>query len=84
MVDLGSHDASEADWQEFTRRCSAVELQPAELVETIESRALAAHRAGLREQSRTEFQRALALCEEKPNLVTRRLQRRFAQLFAAS
>ena len=84
MVELGSRDASAEEWQRFEERYSGLELQALEQMDLLEGHALAALRAGRRDESRTFFERALRVSEQKPNLLTERVARLFAEAFGSS
>ncbi|MDB4973095.1 MAG: protein kinase [Myxococcaceae bacterium] len=82
MVELRLRGASDTEWEQLAVRCSELAFQPHEELELLESRALAAHGRGEREQSRQLFESALKLSEDKPNLLSDRVARKAAQLFA--
>jgi hypothetical protein len=82
MAQLATRDSSELEWSALLVRAASVELQPSEEVELYEMRALSAHRQGRDEESRRSFERAIEISREKPNLLSERVVRRFATLFA--
>jgi eukaryotic-like serine/threonine-protein kinase len=81
MVELASRSASAREWEDFAERASKVEKQPLEELECVEARALAAHRCGRVEESRSQFERARQLSATNPNLLSDRVARRFVELF---
>ncbi len=84
MVELGARSADEAEWEALEARSLAVELQPLEQVELIESRALCAFQNGLFDESRRLFERALEVSTNKPNPLSERVLRQFQQRFGSS
>jgi eukaryotic-like serine/threonine-protein kinase len=82
MVELGLSDASSAAWQELLVRVRSLELQPMEEVEILERAALAALHAGEYEQGRALYDQARAVSEQKPNLISERVDLRLGPMFA--
>jgi len=81
MVELNADDGHESAWDELLEQLQAVETQPLEEVEIIESRALFAFRKGRTNECRVWFSRALEVSQRKPNLLSDRVQRRLEELF---
>ncbi|MEY4514674.1 MAG: hypothetical protein RLZZ450_6796, partial [Pseudomonadota bacterium] len=82
MVELGSRDADEAEWHAFEQRYQSIEMQTLEQIDILDGHALAALRAGRREESRRMFEFALSLSRDKPNLVSERVARHYSASFA--
>jgi tetratricopeptide (TPR) repeat protein len=82
MVELAACAAGDSEWDALELRCRSVDMQPQEQVAILECRALAALRSGRREHSKQIFERALALSASAPNLLSERVTRRYAALFA--
>jgi tetratricopeptide (TPR) repeat protein len=82
LVELGAREGSEAEWDALEQRCRAIDLQPQEQLAVLESRAVAALRAGRRADAERVFRRAVALSEAQPNLWSERVLRRYAEHFA--
>jgi tetratricopeptide (TPR) repeat protein len=82
MTELGLTNAGDEAWQKLLARMGSLELQPMEEVEILERAALAALHAGEYEKGRALYERARAVCEQKPNLISERLESRLGPLFA--
>jgi hypothetical protein len=81
LVDLGSRNADDAEWDALEQRTERLELQPHEKIEMLEGRALCAYRRGLRSEAQKHFARALQLNARTPNLLGTRVARAYARLF---
>jgi len=82
MVELGLGDASDEAWQTLLTHMRGLELQPMEEVEILERASLAALHAANYEQGRALYEQARAVCAQKPNLISERLESRLGPLFA--
>jgi tetratricopeptide (TPR) repeat protein len=82
MVELGLGDAGAEAWQRLIEKMRSLEMQAAEEVEILERAALAALHAGEFERGRALYEQARALCEQKPNLMSDRLESRLGPMFA--
>jgi hypothetical protein len=84
MVELSLCDATSEDWQQLLARARSIELQPMEEIELIERASLEALHRGDYEQGRALYAQARQVCEQKPNLMSERVEARLAPLFAAA
>jgi eukaryotic-like serine/threonine-protein kinase len=82
MVELGLGDAGHEAWEALLARARSLELQPMEEVEILERAALAALHLGEYEQGRALYDQARAVSEQKPNLISERVDARLAPMFA--
>jgi hypothetical protein len=84
MVELGLGDAGDDAWQTLLTHMRSLELQPMEEVEILERASLAALHAANYEQGRALYEQARAVCAQKPNLISERLESRLGPLFTAA
>jgi hypothetical protein len=82
-VGCATRYATDEEWDELVARALALGLQPQEEVEILEASALALERAGWLEAAKIKLERALQLCAAKPNLMSKRIERRYAAMFGA-
>ena len=82
MLELGARGATLSEWQDLLERSRSVELQPMEEVELLERAALSALGLGEYEQGRSLYEQARAISEQKPNLISERVEDRLGPLFA--
>jgi tetratricopeptide (TPR) repeat protein len=83
VLELGIREATEEEWDELVERALALGLQPHEDVEILEASALASARAGRLDAAKIRLESALQLCAAKPNLISKRVERRYAAMFGA-
>jgi tetratricopeptide (TPR) repeat protein len=83
MVDLGSRDAAAAaeEWDALLERASGAGLQPLEELELLEAIALATARAGRLDEAKARLRRALDASIARPNLMSNRIERKYAAMF---
>ncbi len=79
MVELATHDAGVAEWNELEARSELVSVGQ-ERIEVIETRALWSQRHGRAADARLHLQRAIDLAARIPNAMGARLRRRIAEL----
>jgi tetratricopeptide (TPR) repeat protein len=84
MVELSLTNGDAQAWQNLLTRMRSLELQPMEEVEILERAALAALHAGEYDKGRTLYEQARAVCEQKPNLISERLEARLGPMFATA
>ncbi|HET8937148.1 MAG TPA: protein kinase [Polyangiales bacterium] len=82
MVELGLGDAGDEAWQSLIEKMRSLEMQAAEEVEILERAALAALHAGEFERGRKLYDQARAICEQKPNLMSDRVESRLGPMLA--
>jgi tetratricopeptide (TPR) repeat protein len=82
MVELGLTDSGDQAWQRLLTRMRSLELQPMEEVEILERAALATLHAGEFDKGRALYQLARTVSEQKPNLISERVDARLGPLFA--
>jgi tetratricopeptide (TPR) repeat protein len=83
-VELAARGGTPEEWTALLERADATGMQPADQVEILDFAAIAAARAGDLEVAKTRLEKALKLSSEKPNLLSARVERRYAQMFASA
>jgi eukaryotic-like serine/threonine-protein kinase len=84
MIELAAAGGPLWAWQTLVERVRTFELQPMEEVELLERAALAAAKLGATKEARSYYERALAVSETKPNLMSERVVKNLAPLFAVT
>jgi len=82
MIELVVRGASVEEWQTLVVRALTIEVQPMEEVELLERASLSAAELGAREIGRAFYEQALEVSKLKPNLMSERVARKLAPLFA--
>jgi hypothetical protein len=84
MIELAAAGGPLWAWQTLVERTRTFELQPMEEVELLERAALAAAKLGATAEARVFYERALAVSDIKPNLMSERVVKNLAPLFSAT